>query len=167
MRTNRLSGKWKWNQFWTHWSWTELFSTKKFLTSCRWYQWIHLNGSFPAFKLPGAIDTAKRLEANFVKAKPKLPRFRSFFQIPASREVHDVIVIMDGSGSVSSCEFDKAKKALRYLLTMKNKYVDLKYAAITFSDSASVNFNFLPEYFAADQMNRITRPGGGDRKSVV
>ena len=126
-----------------------------------------MNGSFPAFKLPGAIDTAKRLEANFVKAKPKLPRFRSFFQIPASREVHDVIVIMDGSGSVSSCEFDKAKKALRYLLTMKNKYVDLKYAAITFSDSASVNFNFLPEYFAADQMNRTTRPGGGSNTQAA
>ena len=126
-----------------------------------------MNGSFPAFKLPGAIDTAKRLEANFVKAKPKLPRFRSFFQIPASREVHDVIVIMDGSGSVSSCEFDKAKMALRYLLTMKNNYVDLKYAAITFSDSATVNFNFLPEYFAVGQMNRITHPGGGSNTQAA
>lgn len=83
------------------------------------------------------------------------------FQRPSSREAHDVVVLMDGSGSVGSCGFEKAKKALRYLLAMKNIYVDLKYSAVTFSDSATVNFNFLPEYFAASEMNRITYPGGG------
>ena len=83
------------------------------------------------------------------------------FQIPTSREVHDVVVLMDGSGSVTTCQFEKAKKALRYLLAVKNMYVDLKYAAVTFSNSATVNFNFLPDYFAAVEMNRITRPGGG------
>ena len=122
-------------------------------------------GSFPALKPPGAINTAKRLEENFVKAKTKPPPsdagFRVSLQIPASREVHDVVVLMDGSGSVTSCQFEKAKKALRYLLAVKNMYVDLRYAAVTFSNSATVNFNFLPDYFAAVEMNRITRPGGG------
>ena len=72
---------------------------------------------------------------------------------------------MDGSGSVGNCEFQRGKAAIKNMMksanavAVKNKY-DEKYAAVTFANSAKVNFKFLP-YSTADQRLTIVQfPNG-------
>lgn len=98
--------------------------------------------------VPHASVTAHKIAANFVQTK-------SFV-----REYHDVVVVMDGSGSVGSCEFKKGKKALYYLLGMKHEKADLKFAAVTFSNSARVNFKFLPFSSGASELQKVSYPSG-------
>ena len=72
-----------------------------------------------------------------------------------------MILIMDGSGSVGSCEFKKGKEALMHMMkTLHKPGYDSKYAAVTFSDTATVNFNFLPYSSAASEITKIRYPGG-------
>lgn len=78
-------------------------------------------------------------------------------------EIHDIVVVMDGSGSVRACEFEKGKKALHYMFGITDEYhknVDPKYAAVTFASSARVNFKFLPYSSAASKILKIPYPNG-------
>ncbi|KAJ7379026.1 hypothetical protein OS493_018820 [Desmophyllum pertusum] len=66
-------------------------------------------------------------------------------------EYDDNVVVMDGSGSVAYCEFEKGKKALKYMMdemhTGKPTKVDAKYAAVTFATlpmSTSSSYNTQP-----------------------
>ena len=73
----------------------------------------------------------------------------------------DTVLILDGSGSVPSCEFSKAKEALKHMMsTLNNPKSDSKFAAVTFSDTATVNFKFLPYLSAASEITMIPYPGG-------
>ena len=69
---------------------------------------------------------------------------------------------MDGSGSIGKCEFDKGKKALKYMMRLADKAPgsETKYAAVTFSDSAQVNFKFLPYATAANKTMALNYPSG-------
>ena len=72
---------------------------------------------------------------------------------------------MDGSGSVGNCEFQRGKAAIKNMMksanavAVKNKY-DEKYAAVTFSTSAKVNFKFLPYSTAEQKLSMIQFPSG-------
>ena len=72
---------------------------------------------------------------------------------------------MDGSGSVGNCEFQRGKAAIKNMMksanavAVKNKY-DEKYAAVTFANSAKVNFKFLPYSTAQQRLTMIQYPDG-------
>ncbi|XP_073228239.1 collagen alpha-1(VI) chain-like [Porites lutea] len=72
---------------------------------------------------------------------------------------------MDGSGSVGVCEFQRGKAAIKNMMksanavAVKNKY-DEKYAAVTFSTSARVNFKFLPYSTAEQKLSMVQFPNG-------
>ena len=69
---------------------------------------------------------------------------------------------MDGSGSIPQCEFEKGKKALKHMMGLASESrSDAKYAAVTFDTSAIVNFKFLPYSTAANEIMKISYPGGG------
>ncbi|KAL9984338.1 hypothetical protein ACROYT_G006622 [Oculina patagonica] len=75
--------------------------------------------------------------------------------------IEDIVIVLDGSGSVGSCEFKKGKEALKHMMkTLHNPTYDSKYAAVTFSNSATVNFKFLPYSSAASKITEISYPGG-------
>ena len=71
---------------------------------------------------------------------------------------------MDGSGSVTKCEFNEGRKALAEAIKMceakeKGNY-SCRHAAVTFSNAATVNFKFLPSAQASQKMSAITYPSG-------
>ena len=78
--------------------------------------------------------------------------------------VEDVVAVLDGSGSIGHCEFEKGKTALSYLMGSAEKThptIDKQYAAVTFASSATVNFKFLKSVAAAANIMTIRYPGGG------
>ena len=75
--------------------------------------------------------------------------------------IEDIVIVMDGSGSVGSCEFNKGKKALKNMMGLAHESGgDTKYAAVTFASSASVNFKFFPYALAAKKTMAISYPNG-------
>ena len=73
----------------------------------------------------------------------------------------DTVIVLDGSESVPRCEFSKAKEALKHLINaLRNPSYDSKYAAVTFSTAATVNFKFLRYSSAASEIARIPYPDG-------
>ena len=75
--------------------------------------------------------------------------------------IEDIVIVMDGSGSVQRCEFEKGNKALQHMMRLGNAgRNETKYAAVTFATSATVNFKFLPYSSAANEITQIPYPGG-------
>lgn len=71
----------------------------------------------------------------------------------------DIVMVIDGSQSITSCEFEKGKQALKeMLLAARIKKRDEKYAAVTFSWSARVNFKFSSYEAAKEALTRIPYP---------
>lgn len=86
---------------------------------------------------------------------------RALIPVPPAIFGEDFVILIDGSGSIGSCEFKKAKEALKHMMTTLSKPgYDSKFAAVTFSDTASVNFKFLPSHLAASEITKISYPGG-------
>ena len=74
----------------------------------------------------------------------------------------DIVIVMDGSGSVGKCQFDRGKAAMKNVIlsASEDKKVDEMFAAVTFSTSASVNFRFLSPSAVQQQFMRISYPNG-------
>ena len=73
----------------------------------------------------------------------------------------DIVMVIDGSQSIGSCEFDDGKTALLYVLKaahVNNR--DEKYAAVTFSFSARVDFTFSRYQQAKEVLTTISYPNG-------
>ena len=99
--------------------------------------------------------TANKLMANFLHIRPKFSADR----VRRSRYfIEDIVIVMDGSFSVGWCDFDRGKKALQYMMGLASG--DVKYAAVTFSTSVTVNFKFLPSSAAANKITQIPYPRG-------
>ena len=111
---------------------------------------IHFADSFAAYQnvQASAIENANKLTDSMrVKRQTTV--------------AEDIVIVMDGSGSSNACEFEKGKRALKNLMgKMRVPGYDTKYAAVTFSNSASVNFKFLPSSSAANEIMKIPHPGG-------
>ena len=96
---------------------------------------------------------------NFLHIRPKTSD-RTRRQSPTY--IEDIVVVMDGSGSVQRCEFDKGKKALKHMMSLASvSGSDSKYAVVTFASSVDVNFKFLPYSKAAIEIIKMPYPGGG------
>ena len=68
---------------------------------------------------------------------------------------------MDGSGSIPSDQFQKGNQAIKHLIEMEEESEhDTRFAAVTYSDSASVNFSFLSLEEAGTKILKIHHPGG-------
>ena len=99
--------------------------------------------------------TVKKLITNFLgyPQSARLTKRQTF--------IYDTVIVLDGSGSVPRCDFSKAKEAFKHLMdTLHKPGYDSKYAAVTFSTTATVNFKFLPYSSAASQITNISYPGG-------
>ena len=77
----------------------------------------------------------------------------------------DNVIVMDGSVSVGDCEFKRGKVAIKNMMKSANAIAveegyDEKYAAVTFSTSASQNFKFLPYSTAVQRLSMIDFPSG-------
>ena len=99
-------------------------------------------------KVPPAKETAKKLMNDFLNIYPRTKR---------QTVIDDIVVVMDGSGSLGGCEFKKGKKALQNMIGVAR---GAKVAVVTFSSSATVNFKFIPYNLAANKMINIFYPGG-------
>ncbi|KAJ7379024.1 hypothetical protein OS493_018818 [Desmophyllum pertusum] len=91
---------------------------------------------YQAFQnVTSANVTAKRFMTNFLR----IPHWTTSQGLAKRQgpEIEDNVVVMDGSG-----------------------LVDAKYAAVTFSTSANVNFKFLPHSTAASEILKIPYPNG-------
>ena len=68
---------------------------------------------------------------------------------------------MDGSQSIGYYEFQKGKRAVKCIMKLDDpKVVDARYAAVTFSTSATVNFQFIKQSSAVNEIMKIPYPGG-------
>ena len=87
-------------------------------------------------------------------------KFRTNFLGYTKRaDIVDTVIVLDGSSSVPYCDFSTAKEALKHMLkTLNNPKYDSKFAAVTFSDTATVNFKFLPYSSAASEIMKISQP---------
>ena len=112
---------------------------------------------FIAFrKVPSAQTTANKFVKNFLHLSPSTVTKRQ-------TSVEDIVAVLDGSGSIGHCEFEKGKTALGYLMGSAKESkpsFDTQYAAVTFANSATVNFKFLKYAAAAANIMRIRYPGG-------
>lgn len=104
--------------------------------------------------MPTTQETAKKLLTNFLRIP--LSHLRGYPRLRRSTVKEDIVVILDGSGSIKNCNFDKAKQALKNMLDlgMEAGY-DNKYAAVSFGNSAMTNFDFKANPEAGKLMKQI------------
>ena len=117
--------------------------------------------SFAEFQtVPSIEDTANKFMTNFLFINPTNTRRKR-----RAVTLIDNVIVMDGSGSVGDCEFKRGKVAIKNTMKSENAIAvtegyDQKYAAVTFSTSASVNFKFLPYSTAVQRLSMIDFPHG-------
>ncbi|KAL9984344.1 hypothetical protein ACROYT_G006628 [Oculina patagonica] len=103
-------------------------------------------------------EAFKTVPAPSVTADKLLTNVLNIGQKKRSVRIEDYVIVMDGSHSIGSCEFEKDKKALSFLLGMPVPNTDRKYAAVTFSNSATVNFKFSTPSYAKKEIMKISYP---------
>ena len=114
---------------------------------------LHFISAFET--VPSPKVTAKKLITNF------LGYGQASINTKRSPIIEDIVIVLDGSGSVGSCEFKKGKEALKHMMkTAHNPRFVSKYAAVTFASSVTVNFKFLSYLSAASKITNIPYPGG-------
>ncbi|XP_078357064.1 matrilin-3-like [Oculina patagonica] len=114
--------------------------------------------------VPTKDETAKKLITNFLRIP--LSYLRSNRSNPRLRRqaniIEDIVVVLDGSGSIRKCEFDKAKQGLKNMLDLGSEVgFDNKYAAVTFANDATIHFNFVANPEAGKKLRQIAYPTGG------
>ena len=103
------------------------------------------------YTVPSHGVTARKLITNFLRIDTVNKQY--------SRHTKDIVVVMDGSASIANNEFDKGKAALKNMIGLERESGnDATYAAVTVSDSAVVNFAFLPYAEAADEIVMVPCP---------
>ena len=111
--------------------------------------------SFAEFQtVPPARQTANKLMTKFLGLRGHIGKR----QLGAE----DIVVVMDGSGSIGKCEFKKGKIALSNMMELASASgISTNYAAVTFATSAKVEFKFKPYTEAGNKIKDIQYPGGG------
>ncbi|XP_068745207.1 collagen alpha-1(XIV) chain-like [Montipora capricornis] len=112
-------------------------------------------------EFPSLNDTAIKLMQNFLHiGRPN--GFVDRRRRAVNRFFEDIVIVMDGSWSIGNCEFEKGKKALKYMLRLagSSSGYDSKYAVVTFSTNATVNFKFLSYSAVSERITQLSYPGG-------
>lgn len=86
-------------------------------------------------RVPKERVTAKKLERFFIDARSRRRHRRSLDQ-----PIYDVVLVFDASNSIRKRDFYRGVKALGELIDKARP--DTHYAAVTFSDKATVAFDF-------------------------
>ena len=74
---------------------------------------------------------------------------------------HDAVFIIDDSGSIPSDDFNKGLKALRTMIEgAQSEHPGSKFAAIKFSDQATLLFNFISPDQAKKKLLNVVHSGG-------
>lgn len=74
---------------------------------------------------------------------------------------HDAVFIIDDSGSIPSDDFNKGLKALRTMIERaQSEHPGSKFAAIKFSDQATLLFNFVSPDQAKKKLLNVVHSGG-------
>ena len=117
----------------------------------------HSFSLFVAFQTVPSLDvTSKKLITNFLG----FTQIAGITKRQSAAAIVDTVIVLDGSGSVPRCDFSKAKEALKHMMsTLHNPGYDSKFAAVTFSSTATVSFQFLPYSSAANRITTISYPG--------
>ena len=109
--------------------------------------------------MPTTEETAKNLITNFLRIP--LSHLSGNPRLRRSTVKEDIMVILDASGSVVSCNFDKAKEALKNMLELGVEAgYDNKYAAVSFGTSATTHFGFKAMPEAGKLMKQIPYSSG-------
>ena len=113
---------------------------------------LYQNLFFVVFqKAPDPHVTANEIVINFFD----IGRLRSF---PHTK---DVVVVVDGSKSIGDWHFERGRRALKNMMELEGESKnDTRYAAVTFSDTASVKFHFLPCTESANEIMKIPFDNG-------
>ena len=104
--------------------------------------------------MPPVNDTAEKFRTNFLR----IPIPAHVVKRRAPPRIEDIVIVIDGSGSVGSCEFHKGKKALNTMMKMVS--TDTKYATVTFATASRINFKFLTINSASSKILAIPYPSG-------
>ena len=111
--------------------------------------------------VPPPSVTARKLINNFLFTTDAVST-RAPTQNTNQNLVKDIVVVLDSSGSIGSDQFNNGKKALKNMMRLERKGGnDTKYAAVTFSGVAVINFSFLPYAEAEKGILTIPYQGGG------
>ena len=102
-------------------------------------------------EIPPKKETAKKVVKNILRIRPGGKRALSY---------EDTVIVMDGSGSIGSCEFENGKKAMKPLMEFVQADLDSKFAMITFASGVRSDFPFLPQLTAAKKIDAVRFPGG-------
>ncbi|CAB3993071.1 Hypothetical predicted protein [Paramuricea clavata] len=102
-------------------------------------------------EIPPKNVTAKKVITNILRIRPGGKR-----QVT----LEDVVIVMDGSGSIGACEFNNGKKAMKNLMGFEQPDVNAKYAMVTFSRTVRRDFNFLSQSDAVARISTVTFPSG-------
>ena len=105
-------------------------------------------------KIPTAQETAQSILDNFVGYHSGGRGKRSVIK-------EDIIVVLDASGSIRSCEFGEGKKAMAEMMKMcpeKGPQYSCLYSAVSYSSSATEVFRSLPFTQATAIMSGIPYP---------
>ena len=130
--------------------------------------YLFITRSFSAFQhVPTNYETATKLVTNF-------------FRIPLSylsqvgrskRQVtqEDIVVILDRSGSIGDCNYQKAKQAMKYMLDIALEAgYDNRYAAVTYASDATADFNFVAYPDAKIKMKNLPYiPGATNTQAAL
>ena len=74
---------------------------------------------------------------------------------------HDAVFVIDDSGSIPSDDFNKGLKALRTMIEgAQSEHPGSKFAAIKFSDQATLLFNFVSPDQAKKKLLNVVHSGG-------
>jgi uncharacterized protein YegL len=82
----------------------------------------------------------------------------------------DIIVVLDASGSIGSCEFGEGKKAMAEMMKTcpeKGPQYTCLYSAVSYSSSATEVFRSLPFAQAIPIMRGIHYPRGGTNTAAA
>ncbi len=112
--------------------------------------------------MPTINETAEKLVTNFLRIPLSYLRPTPRPRLRRATIIEDVVVVLDGSGSIGGCEFDKAKQALKNMLDLGSEAgFDNRFAAVTFGTDATTNFNFVANPEAGKKIRQIPYPDGG------
>ena len=100
-------------------------------------------------QVPSPKETAQKILDNFVRYRPG----QSGKRAPPEE---DLVVVMDASGSIRSCEFEEGRKAMAAMMkTCTQKGASCRFAGVTYSSFARKSFDFSTITKASQEIRAI------------
>ena len=122
------------------------------------YIYIYIHTVYSVVELqqvPSPKETAQKILDNFVRYRPG----QSGKRAPPEE---DLVVVMDASRSIRSCEFAEGRKAMAAMMkTCTEKGASCRFAGVTYSSFARKSFDFSTITKASQEIRAIPYYGAG------